>query len=40
MLEDIYQRDGMMQKDGIHPTAKAQTLVLDNIWQMLAPMLD
>ena len=40
MLEDIYQRDGMMQKDGIHPTAKAQPLVLNNIWQTLAPMLD
>ncbi|EDY87686.1 arylesterase [gamma proteobacterium HTCC5015] len=40
MLEDIYQRDGMMQKDGIHPTAKAQPLVLDNVWKQLEHMLN
>ena len=39
LLEDIYNRDGMMQNDGIHPTAQAQPLVLDNIWEKLEPML-
>jgi len=29
----------MMQNDGIHPTAEAQPLVLENVWEKLKPML-
>ena len=39
LLEDIYNRNGMMQNDGIHPTAEAQPLVLKNVWKELEPML-
>lgn len=39
LLEDIYNRNGMMQSDGIHPTAEAQPLVLENVWEELEPML-
>ncbi len=30
----------MLQDDGIHPTAEAQPIILDNVWTLLAPMLD
>lgn len=40
LLEDIYDREGMMQSDDIHPTAEAQPLILDNVWGELAPMLE
>jgi len=39
LLDDIYNRNGMMQNDGIHPTAEAQPLVLENVWEKLKPML-
>jgi acyl-CoA thioesterase-1 len=29
-----------MQEDGIHPTAQAQPLILDNVWRDLEPMLE
>lgn len=38
-LEGIYNREGMMQGDGIHPTEQAQPLLLDNIWPRLEPLL-
>lgn len=37
-LEGIYNRDGLMQGDGIHPTEQAQPLLLDNIWPRLKPL--
>ena len=30
--------EGLMQADGVHPTAKAQALLLDNVWAVLAPL--
>ncbi|WP_092013128.1 arylesterase [Marinobacter daqiaonensis] len=39
-LEGIYNRERMMQGDGIHPTAEAQPQLLDNIWPHLEPLLD
>ena len=30
----------LMQSDGIHPNAKAQHILLDNVWPYLQPMLD
>jgi acyl-CoA thioesterase-1 len=28
-----------MQEDGVHPTAEAQPLILENIWKDLEPIL-
>lgn len=30
---------GMMQRDGIHPTASAQPILLENLWPTLEPLL-
>ncbi len=38
-LEGIYDQDGMMQSDGIHPSAAAQSQLLANIWPELEPLL-
>ena len=40
LLQDIALQPGMMQTDGIHPTAAAQPLILDAVWQVLEPMLE
>ncbi|WP_417549819.1 arylesterase [Methylophaga sp.] len=39
-LADVYDGEAMMQADGIHPTAKAQPQLLDNIWSELLALLD
>lgn len=39
-LADVYDGDAMMQADGIHPTAKAQLQLLDNIWSELLALLE
>ncbi|MBI2993138.1 MAG: arylesterase [Gammaproteobacteria bacterium] len=39
LLEDIALRQELMQEDGIHPRAEAQTLMLDRVWRSLEPML-
>jgi acyl-CoA thioesterase-1 len=31
--------EGLMQDDGIHPTAKAQERLLYNVWEVLEPLL-
>lgn len=38
-LKGIYDQEGMMQGDSIHPTAAAQGQLLDNVWPVLEPML-
>lgn len=38
LLAGIYDQPGMMQADGLHPTAKAQPKVLDVVWRYLAPL--
>ena len=38
-LDGIYDQEGMMQGDDIHPTAEAQGQLLDNVWPVLEPML-
>lgn len=40
LLEGVYDRKGMMQSDGIHPTAEAQPLILDHVWEELEPLLE
>lgn len=38
-LEKIALKSGMMQEDGLHPTAKAQPIMLDAVWPALKPLL-
>lgn len=40
MLDNVYDGEGMMQADGLHPTTKAQPRILDNIWPELSPLLN
>lgn len=39
MLEGIGENREWFQPDGIHPTAEAQPLILDNVWKHLRPLL-
>ena len=39
MLEGVGGVPGLMQSDGIHPTAEAQPRLLDNVWPTLKPLL-
>ena len=39
LLEGIHNKEGMMQDDGIHPTARAQPLIRDRVWEALQPLL-
>ncbi|MBC9250607.1 arylesterase [Pseudomonas alcaligenes] len=38
-MEGVGGVDGMIQSDGIHPSAAAQTRLLDNAWPLLQPLL-
>lgn len=40
LLEDIALKDALMQSDGIHPTADAQPIILQNVWPELEPLLE
>ena len=40
ILDGVALDPALMQEDGIHPTAAAQTLILDNVWTELEPLLD
>ena len=39
-LERVALEPGLMQDDGIHPTADAQPLLLETLWDYLEPLLD
>jgi len=39
LLEGVALEPGLMQNDGIHPTADAQPRLLDNVWPLLEPAL-
>ncbi|MFC7295494.1 arylesterase [Marinobacter aromaticivorans] len=39
-LDGIYNKENLMQDDGIHPTAEAQPRLLDNVWPVLKPLLE
>jgi acyl-CoA thioesterase-1 len=39
LLQDIALEPGMMQGDGIHPTAAAQPLIMEQVWAVLEPLL-
>ncbi|MEQ4540873.1 MAG: arylesterase [Billgrantia sp.] len=40
LLEGVALEEGLMQDDGIHPTAEAQPIILDNVWPALEPLLE
>ena len=40
LLEDFATEDGMIQADGIHPSAAAQPLMVNNVLPHLLPLLD
>lgn len=39
LLENIALNDALMQSDGIHPTADAQPIILENVWPELKPLI-
>ena len=39
VLEGVYNKPGMMQPDGIHPTAKGAAAVANNVFKYLQPLL-
>ena len=39
LLDGIATTTHLMQSDGIHPTAAAQPLIVDNLWSRLEPLL-
>lgn len=40
ILEGVALQPGLMQADGIHPTAQAQPVIVENVWPALEPLLD
>ncbi|WP_404378023.1 arylesterase [Vreelandella aquamarina] len=40
LLEGIALNKQLMQSDGIHPTAEAQPIILDNVWPALETLLE
>tara|TARA_R110002072_G_scaffold301164_1_gene480170 strand:- start:32652 stop:33326 length:675 start_codon:yes stop_codon:yes gene_type:complete len=39
LLEGIAENSALMQDDGIHPTAEAQPMIVDNVWPVLIDLL-
>jgi len=39
LIDGIPQQPELMQNDGIHPRAEAQSMILDNVWPILEPHL-
>ena len=39
LMEGVALTEGMMQEDGIHPSVRAQPVLLENVWAVLAPAL-
>ncbi|HRD93769.1 arylesterase [Accumulibacter sp.] len=40
LLAGVATQPQLFQADNLHPTAEAQTLLLDNVWRGLAPLLE
>ncbi|ERS87699.1 hypothetical protein Q671_01845 [Halomonas sp. PBN3] len=40
LLEGVALEETLMQDDGIHPTAAAQPVILENVWPTLTPLLE
>ena len=39
LIDGIPQQQELIQNDGIHPRAEAQSMILENVWPYLEPML-
>lgn len=39
LLDDVGDNSQLMQSDGLHPTAKAQIIILENVWPYLLELL-
>lgn len=39
LLEGVADRPTLMQADGLHPNERGQSIVLDNVWPVLKPLL-
>ena len=39
LLEGVGENKALFQNDGLHPKAKAQPIIMQNIWQVLKPLL-
>ncbi len=39
LLAGVAEDRSLVQADGLHPTAEAQTRILENVWPVLAPLL-
>lgn len=40
MLKGVAEKASLMQADGLHPTQKAQTTILNNLWPYFQPLLE
>jgi len=40
LLDDVGDNSQLMQSDGLHPTAKAQAIILENVWPYLLGLLE
>ena len=38
LLEGVATNAALMQRDGVHPAAEAQEKLLENVWEVLAPL--
>jgi acyl-CoA thioesterase-1 len=39
LLDGVGGQSGMMQMDGLHPNESAQSVILENVWRVLEPLL-
>lgn len=39
LLDGVGGESGMMQMDGLHPNESAQSVILENVWRVLEPLL-
>lgn len=39
LLEGVADDPALMQEDGLHPTAEAQAILFENVWEVLAPQI-
>lgn len=39
ILDEVAIKPELMQNDGVHPTAEAQVMLLDNVWPFVEPLL-
>jgi acyl-CoA thioesterase-1 len=40
LMDGVGLQPALMQSDGVHPNAQAQPVILEQVWDRLAPMLE